>query len=229
MTIGFYHVEQPTQESYDAYIWARGMVASVRRTMAEVKVVQLTDLTSRAVKGIDGVRRKPAEPMALLRMRHQAGLSGDWLFVDTDVIFERSVESMFRKSFDIAIPKRNWDHLKPAPGFTERMPFNTGVMFSRCPSFFAEAYARLRLLSDQQQHWMGDQEVINDILTEDRPRYGVRYINGLRYNFPPVVPDPDAKAKLAELRSQVKITHYKGAARKAMLLERLKGEARQCA
>lgn len=230
MNVAFYHIEQPTQASEEAYVWARGLVQSVRRHMPLASILHLTDMTSRKVKGVDAVRRKPSEPMALLRMRHQAGLRGDWLFVDTDVIVERSVEWIFGKfDFDIAITRRNWDHLKPATGFTERMPFNTGVMFSRCPHFFAEAYSRLRLLSKDSQHWMGDQEVINDMLNEDRPRYVVKYLSGQRFNFPPHVKDPEAKARFKEAMKQVHITHYKGALRKSLLMRRLKDEAKVCA
>lgn len=230
MNVAFYHVERPTQVSDDAYVWARGLVASIRRTMPTVRVVHLTDLTSRKVKGVNYVARKPSEPMGLLRMRHCAGLRGDWLIVDTDVVIERSVQWVFKKwAFDIGVPKRNWDHLKPAIGFSEKMPFNTGVLFSRCPHFFGEAYTRLRLLDDEAQHWMGEQTVMNEILNEERPRYAIKYLNGNAFNFPPPVPDPMAKTKLAELVASVHITHYKGELRKAMLMDRLKERTKACA
>ena len=223
MNVAFFHVQRETQTSQDAYVWARGLVQSVRREMPGVSIVHLTDLTSKKVKGVDAVRRKAAEPMGLLRMRLCAGLKGDWLILDTDVIIERDCSWVFDKwEFDIGVAKRNWDHLRPAMGFSERMPYNTGVLFSRCPHFFAEAYSRLRLLDNEEQHWMGEQTVMNDILNEDRPRYAVKFLNGNLFNFPPPVKDPDAKARLREIQKRVHITHYKGERRKAALMERLK-------
>lgn len=223
MNVAFFHVERETQASQDAYVWARGLVQSIRREMPGVGIVHLTDDSSRKVKGVDAVRRKPAEPMGLLRMRLCAGLRGAWLVLDTDCLIERDCQWVFDKwDFDIGVAKRNWDHLRPALGFSERMPYNTGVLFSRCPHFFAEAYSRLRLLDDEQQHWMGEQTVMNDILNEDRPRYAIKFLSGNLFNFPPPVKDPDAKAQLKETLKHVHITHYKGERRKAVLMERLK-------
>lgn len=231
MNVALYHVERDTKASEDAYVWARGLVQSVRRTMPGVRVVHLTDATSRKVKGVDDVRRKPSEPMGLLRMRLCAGLSGDWLVLDTDVLIEKDCRWVFQKyPFDIAVAKRNWDHLKPAAGFTERMPYNTGVVFSRCPRFFAEAYSRLRNCEKDEQQWMGEQTVMNEILTEERPRYRFRFLSGTLFNFPPPVKDPDAKARLRDIEAHVCITHYKGERRKPALMERLKqAETTRCA
>ena len=223
MNVAFFHVQRETQASQDAYVWARGLVQSIRKTMPGVRIVHLTDMASRAVKGVDEVRRKVAEPMGLLRMRLCAGLKGDWLILDTDVIVERDCRWVFKKyRFDIGVAKRNWDHLRPALGFSERMPYNTGVLFSRCPHFFGEAYARLRNMDDDARDWMGEQQVMNDILIEERPRYDIKFLSGKVFNFPPVVADPEAKAKLKETMANVHITHYKGERRKAALMERLK-------
>lgn len=222
MNVALFHVQRQTQTSDDAYVWAKGLVASIRRTMQGVKIAHLTDDKSKAVKGVDAVRRKPAEPMGLLRMRLCAGLRGDWLVLDTDVIIERDCRWVFQKyDFDIGVAKRNWDHLRPAMGFSERMPYNTGVLFSRCPHFFAEAYTRLRNLDDEAQQWMGEQTVMNDIIHEQSHRYNIRFLSGNLFNFPPPVKDPAAKAKLKEILKHVHITHYKGERRKAALMERL--------
>ena len=77
-------------------------------------------------------------------------------------------------------------------------------------------------MDKKSQDWMGEQTAMNEILNEERPRYHVRFLNGNRFNFPPPVKDPEAKARLKEIRKNVCITHYKGAGRKAMLMERLK-------
>lgn len=224
MKVGFFHVDRESVASKQMHACARGLVRSVREAMPGVSVVHFTDLTSQAVKGVDAVRRKPAEPMALLRMRHHASVEGAWLFVDTDVLIQKDVARVFTKEFDIALARRDWSHLKVAPGFSDRMPYNTGVVFSRCPRFWAEVYTRLRVLDLPQQEWMGDQEVICDLVTEDHPRYAVTFVSGAKYNFPPALPGVDAETQCREAA----IVHYKGPDRKALMLARI-AEARKCA
>lgn len=219
MNVGFFHVDSKTESAQDGYSCARLLVASVRRCMPYAKIVHFTDVDSPGVKGVDCVRRKPSEPMALLRMRHHAGVDGEWLFVDTDVIVQRSaVRKVFTDEFDIAITDRTWPHLRAAVGFTERMPFNTGVMFSRCPRFWQDVYCRLRNLEPALQQWMGDQEVICEIVNEDPCRYQVKRLRGHRYNFPPQVPSEKADDK--QLETEAFIVHYKGPTRKPLMMAR---------
>ena len=227
MNIGFYHIDTQTPDSDIGYLCAREMIKSAKARMQSCRVVHFTDLDSPAVKGVDEVRRKPSEPMALLRMRHHAGVPGDWLFVDTDVIFQKPVQKVFKNPFDIAVTTRNWPHLKAAVGFTEKMPFNTGVIFSRCPAFWGEVYTRLRLLGPDLQEWMGDQEVICNMVEDDACRYTIAKLKGSQYNYPPALAEDfdDGKASQAEAA----ILHYKGPRRKTLLLGRLKQESRRCA
>lgn len=219
MNVGFFHVRAAAEADDSGYDCARMLVASVRRCMPYARIVHFTDLASPAVKGVDDVRRKPSEPMALLRMRHHAGVKGEWLFVDTDVIVQKStVRKVFAEEFDIAVTDRTWPHLKAAVGFTEAMPFNTGVMFSRCPHFWQDVYCRLRLLEPEKQQWMGDQEVICEIVGEESPRYTIRHLRGHKYNFPPVIPGEAKNDKTLE--QDAYIVHYKGPKRKPLLMAR---------
>lgn len=224
MKVGFFLVDGGP-ETANAALFARAMVRSSQQSMPRVPVVQFTDMTTPAIKGVSEVRRKPSEPMALLRMRHQAGVQGDWLFVDTDVMIQRPVTNVFKEyAFDVAVTTRNWAHLKQAVGFTERMPFNTGVMFSRSPSFFADAYTRLRQMSPELQQWMGDQEIICDMVQDDACRYQVTHLKGSVYNYPPVVPG----SQKGEPIENARIVHYKGPHRKPLLMKRLR-ELGRCA
>jgi hypothetical protein len=223
MKIGFYHVDRQDEESDLGYQCARLMVKSAKKFMPSVPVVHFTDTTSKSVKGVDATKRKPAEPMALLRMRHHAGCDGRWLFVDTDVIFQQPVLAVFAAyEFQIAVTTRNWPHVKAAEGFSGRMPFNMGVVFSRNAHFWAECYTRLRDLDADDQEWMGDQVVFNEVIEEGR--YLIRRISGATYNFPPEIPGKETK--YADLLSQASILHYKGPERKRLLLQ---PESRRCA
>ncbi len=227
MTIGFYHIDQNTGASAQGYVYAQAMVRSAKAVMPEVPVVQFTDMTSPAVKGVSEVRRKPREPMALLRMRHHAGVEGEWLFVDTDVIFQQSVTKVFRKDFDIGVTTRNWSHLRPAAGFSERMPYNVGVVFSRCPQFWAEVYTRLRRLEPALQQWMGDQHIICGMVKGRAHRYHFALMKGSRYNFPPQIESKHDPADV--MQANAAIVHYKGPIRKPLLLQRIHQESKRCA
>lgn len=226
MKIGFFLVDPPNDLQNDGALYARVLVRSAKKRMPGTPIVQFTDMTSKPVKGVDEVRRKPSEPMALLRMRHQSGVEGEWLFVDTDVVIQRSVHKVFEdQGFDVAVTSRNWSHLREAVGFAGRMPFNTGVMFSRRPSFFAEAYGRLRELTPDLQQWMGDQEVICDMVQGEDCRYQVKRLKGSRFNFPPYIA-PKAEV---ETQAEAYIVHYKGPHRKPMLMKRVRQELGRCA
>jgi hypothetical protein len=224
MRIGVYHVASETDASAQGYACARLMVQSVRQFMPTIDVVHFTDLDSPPIKGVKHVRRKPSEPMALLRMRHHAGVEGDWLFVDTDVVFQAPVSGVFHKAtWDIGVTTRNWAHLKAADGFTERMPYNMGVVFSRSPQFWAECYSRLRALDADEQQWMGDQIVFNDAIAS--ARYAVKRLSGAKYNFPPEIPGTTPPPE--QLQAEAAILHYKGAGRKTLLIDQ--PESRRCA
>jgi len=222
--IGFYHVATRSEASELGYLCARKMVKSARKHMQAVEIVHFTDLTSPTVKGVTATRRKPSEPMALLRMRHHASVEGDWLFVDTDVLFQAPVTSTFKDAeWDIGVTTRNWPHLKAAEGFSDRMPYNMGVVFSRNHRFWMDCYTRLRDMDHSRQKWMGDQEAFCEAIASDR--YAIKRFSGVRFNYPPVVPD---KAKTADqLEEEASILHYKGPERKDMMLHRQ--EPRRCA
>ncbi len=221
MNVGFFHIDRPTSQSTMQHDCARGLVRSVRKKMPDAKVYQFTDQTSKAVDGVDAVRRKPLEPMALLRMRHHAGVKGEWLFVDTDVLIQQDVQGIFDDPFDIAIARRDWTHVKPAVGFSQRMPYNIGVVFSRCPHFWGEVYTRLRLRDARERDWMGDQSVICEVIDEERPRYDVTFLAGAKYNYPPVLAGVDLNRRASHEYRDARIVHYKGAERKAMMLKRI--------
>jgi lipopolysaccharide biosynthesis glycosyltransferase len=200
-------------------------MASVAATMPDVAVVQFTDEKTPPVDGAFEVIRGKRRPMALMRFWHQSQVKGDWLFVDTDVVFQRDVRSVFDQPFDIAVTVRDWPHLKRASGFAERMPFNAGVVFSRTRKFWSRAYKRLLEMPVELHDFMGHQQVICDLVTEKR--FHVAYVKGSRYNCPPYIDggkpggDPDLSAAMEQ---QAAILHYKGPVRKALMLDRLRSE-----
>lgn len=223
MTVGFFYVDVGTDESKDVAVCAAALVRSVRQTMPGVEVVHLTDPDTTPITGVDAVRRVDPEPMALMRFRHQSRVDGDWLFVDSDVLFQRDVRTVFDRAFDVAVTTRNWPHLRAAVGFTDRMPFNTGVVFSRSRAFWHEAVARLKQLSPDAQAFMGHQEVICDMVAEGR--YHVKTLKGSHYNCPPAMRSTDDFIRGEAMVRKAAIVHYKGLGRKASMLKRIRREA----
>lgn len=217
MTVGFFLVDADPIEAALGVVCATALIESVHRVMPGVPVVQFTDEETPAVPGVDTVARLPAAPMAVLRMRHHGQVKGEWLFVDSDVVVQRDVRGVFDAPFDIAVTTRNWAHLRPAAGFTERMPFNVGVVFSRSRQFWRDVTNRLLRASRSQQQWMGDQQAICDLIPTGR--YRVAYLKGSRYNFPPAL-ESDPETDL--MQHKAAILHYKGPQRKALLVARVR-------
>ncbi len=226
MTVGVFYVDIGTKESREVAVCAAACVRSVRRTMPGTDVVHLTDETTAPVAGAEAVNRVPAGPMALMRFEHQSRVVGDWLFIDSDVLFQRDVRAVFDRPFDVAVTTRNWKHLKPAAGFTDRMPFNTGVVFSRAQAFWVEALDRLRILSPDAQAFMGHQEVICDMVADGR--YHVAHLKGSHYNCPPAMRKADDFPLSARMVKKAAIVHYKGLGRKHAMLKRIEREAASC-
>jgi hypothetical protein len=110
--------------------------------------------------------------------------------------------------------------LKPSPAFERRMPYNMGVVFSRCPDFWAVALMRVRRMEPEQQAWMGDQQAFCDVISTKQ--FICKRINGRIYNYPPaLLPTAQDASDLAE----ASIVHYKGSQRKHLLLQRIQQEA----
>lgn len=212
MNIGFYLVQG---DQGDGYVLADMMLRSVRAAMPGVPVTQFTDLKSPPVYGVDHVMRKPFAPLALLRSAHQMNVEGEWLFLDTDVLVQKDVRDVFQHPFDLALADRSWPHLEPTPAFAEAMPWNIGVVFSRCPQFWRAVHEGLRAAPETAQDFMGDQIVACALLKTGT--WALHELPGTRYNYPPAHAD--------DIGRGAAIVHYKGHYRKPWMLQRFSESA----
>lgn len=178
---------------------AKYLIASARKVMPKVPIVQLTDGDTPAHEGISRIVRETREmPMAVRRMTLHASLPGDWLFVDTDVVIQKDVSHVFEDDgFDIALTDRRGSIWENTP-YGRAMPYNMGVTFSRTPAFWEDVCERLKTLPAPFQEWEGDQRVVC-LLAED---WVCKILPGHVYNFTP--------AKQTDDRSHAAIVHYKG-------------------
>ncbi len=194
MKIGVYFVG--SSDSHHAIV-GRHMIETAKRVMPDVPVIHLTDETTEMLAGADDIKRGNGYPMAALRMKLESECEGDWLFVDTDVVFQKDVRDVFNNTFDVALADR--------PGGKSDggdMPYNLGVAFSKNPQFFAAACKGVMKRSDNERHWMGDQFTICRMV-RDEP-WKVKILPGEIYNFTPTDMN-DARIPHAA------ILHFKGA------------------
>ncbi len=222
MNIGFYLVWEK-KPLY--YLLADIMVASAKKHMPNVPVIQLTDEKSPIVNGVDDVRRIPKRPLPAMRAAHFASCEGDWLFVDTDVVFQQSVEHVFDRKyalgfdqpigdFDIAVAARRDG---PDAEYTKErgMPYNAGVIFSRSPAFWLVVSAIVNL--PDTDPWYGDQKALCTVIAGDK--FNVLELPSA-YNFAPKDGADDASHAL--------VVHCKGD-RKDWMLDRFRKEVGLCA
>lgn len=200
MTVAFFTVfrKDPIH-----YVLAEAMIRSVRASMPDVPIVQLTDETSPALVTVDEVRRRPHGKMLERRLEHYASLeAGEWLLIDTDVIVRHDVRAVFDTAFDVAFADRDWPHLPPTPDLTEAMPYNTGVAFSRSPEFWQTALETWRAFPPEvQADWLSEQRAVAAVLRTNR--FSLQVLRGRVYNYPPAsINDPDMQ--------QAAIVHFKG-------------------
>lgn len=197
MIVSFLHVGDDTA-------LPEKMIASVRRSMPGVRIVQMTDNKSPHL--VDEVQVLPydGERLMTYRLHHLAARNEPMLILDTDVIVQRDLSDVFLKKFDIALTRRTKPLLYQGKNITPIMPYNTGVMFSRCRAFWEEAHETCRSAPENIQRWWGDQLAVR--LTADTGKYKLLELPVDKYNYSPKSEDEDV--------SHRHVVHYKGPERK---------------
>lgn len=208
MNVGFYHAGRGDESAPRRRI--RALVRSVRRAMPGVSLTHFTDLTTEKIAGVDEVVRRSPLPIATARLDAYGSVSGEWLFIDSDVLVQQDVRDVFDQAFDIALADRRGT-IRPQDEGTKTiasMPFNSGAVFSRTQAFWQATLERISELSEKRQAWMGDQQALCDVIAEGR--FDVRILSN-RYNYPPHRQDEDVSDKA--------ILHFKGTERKYWMVD----------
>lgn len=163
------------------------LVRSVKSAMPGVRVEQLTAARDR--------------PIALALLEAFASVAGEWLFLDTDVIVRKDVRHVFDKPFDVAVATREGTFRsgEEESKFMALMPYNKGAVFSRSQDFWKDCAKACRTYKTARQHWMGDQQAVNDVIRDEK--YDLLVLPK-EYNYPPKSQNDDLK--------NVFIVHYKG-------------------
>lgn len=202
MIIGFVHLDRGSDQSRRL---AEMMVASCRRVMPDVPIVQMTDFDTQGVSGVSCVSY-PSGPLALSRLRAYEQCEGDWLLLDTDVIARKDVRHVFDQPFDIAVATREGTLMPHEVGTWVADEFNSGVIFSRSQLFWQRAVDWLEQQPEKLQGWMGDQAALNAVIRTGE--FNVAVLPNV-YNYPPRSRDEPVRDK--------SLVHLKGKRRKRWL------------
>ena len=201
MQIGFF-VQETDEASKVHRQVAKYMIASARKVMPDVPIIQFTDDKSPEIEGIDSIVRIGGDlPMAVRRMTHHANCIGDWLFCDTDVIFQKDVRDVFEEEFDVAFTDRVGTYMEHT-AYAKQQPYNLGVSFSRNPAFWSEVNRQLLRFPIKYQEWEGDQIVVCGLTENQNTPFDIVILPGKDYNFTPL--------KQSEDYSHASIVHMKG-------------------
>lgn len=212
MRLGFY-LADTRQEPYRM---AESWVKRARRAMPDTEICQLTDETSQSVIGVDRVLRQPKASSFTRTLAQAYQQPGDWLFADTDVVIQHDVREVFEdQQWQVALASRDGTFIsqeEQASAFMQMMPYNTGVVFSRCPQFWDEVDDLIERLHEKHQRWYGMQLAVAELVKLNR--YRVRVLEP-DFNYPPKAQDEDVSMR--------HLVHYKGP-RKRWLLDRISSE-----
>jgi hypothetical protein len=178
------------------------MVESCKRQMPDVKVIQLTDMTSRAIQGVDEVFRLEADDEFLFPLKHKL-MAQPWddemLFLDTDMLVTEPLYSVFDDEFDVAMVPRSGP--VKASFDVPAMRYNGGFIASRDNVFFIDSYRFISGHTPELRQWFGDQVALTQAV--DTGKYRVKEM-GEEFNH--TVESP--------LDTAGKVLHFKGPVRK---------------
>lgn len=194
MIVSFLHVGEDTT-------LPELMCASVRRAMPGAKLLHMTDAVTPVVTGCERQELPyDGERLMTYRLQHLAVPDEPMLILDTDVIVQTNLEPVMELRFDVALTKRTGEIMYQGRNVAELMPWNTGVMFSKCPAFWRECADSCARAPKAVQIWWGDQ--ISVRLAVDSGRYRVVELPVDSFNYTP--------SDEAEDVSTRHVVHYKG-------------------
>lgn len=191
---------------------ARIMIASVRRAMPDVELVQMTNADTPALP-VDRVVRKTLNHTFWVPwlMEFVSELPGEVLFLDSDIVVQKDLAPLFSVGADLVITSRG-----PKVFAGRQMPFLLGVVASRRPELWLELRDRVLAMPDKEdQGWWGSQVAVYDLWMDEqngRGKWKVTAVDCDPHNYVPKGPE-DAPADKWVL-------HYKGKKRKPWMLAR---------
>jgi hypothetical protein len=206
------------------------LVRSIRAHNPDATIIQCSDPDSPEIAGVDRVFRSDKldadAPMMTARLQCFAELdvTAPTLFLDTDMMcLARLDPSVILEDSDVAVCRREFETGTPfnlkfmdldfgeyaGKLLGEIYPYVASATITRTSDFWNDALQMLRGMDPKFHVWFGDQEAIRDLVAEGKYRVG--FLRESVYS------------RLADLPVRIgtkpKIYHFKGAARKPIMLE----------
>lgn len=213
MKVAFLHVRvESHRPEFHARI-AQIMIDSVKRNIPDSWVIQMTDLKTPILGGVDESRRLAVASRFVMpyRLKHLAMLKCEALILDTDVVVLQDPTHVFDMDFDVCLTKRDKQIISPEIGYgvdDPLMPYNTGVMFSRSVDFWKDALDVCESLEDRHKEWYGDQISVAAVV--ERRKHNVAVLKCDKWNYTPSSPDENLDER--------NIVHFKGKKKKEWML-----------
>ncbi len=212
MRVAFLHTESIGENPMLQRDVARKMVASVRKACSDPHIIQMTDMETPGVDGVDEMRRLDIRTPYLMiyKLRHLTRLDGEALVLDTDIIVLKDPAKVFTLPFDMAFTKRDKKIISSSTGYKLEdpdMPYNVGVVFSRSQQFWEDALTVCERLDDRHKAWFGDQIAV-DAIIETR-KYNIALLPCFSWNYTPQEEDENMTGR--------NILHFKGRRKEWML------------
>ncbi len=228
----------PRPGGFDEYDVLGAMAFSARQSLPGCRLVVLTDQTTVIPDniGADEIMRFdiPRERLMLCRMQAQRAFLASPLydapttFVDTDIVFNHSLMSVFDQPFEVGLTYR-MDGFCRIDGQVINIPINGGVMFfqpgQRKPAlaYYQRALKAHMTQPEKYFAWGGNQIALLDAVGRDAffSRDGDdTTIDGTHYRFFPCetfnhTPPADAIPGPDEARDRL-VLHFKGKRKSAM-------------
>jgi hypothetical protein len=202
------------------------MLRSMRRHNPGLRVIQVADMQSPMIDGVDETVRRPLTDsnIMLFRMRCFAAVpaSGPTWYLDTDMICNKTLAFADETQPAVAVCRREFDrnavfnHRFRGMDFSEYEGRTLGSLYPYVgcatlldnSNFWTDCLEDMEALAPKFHHWYGDQEAIRNVVASGRHEVAALpeslYACLPEYETPDVVPT---------------ISHYKGA-RKRLMLER---------
>jgi hypothetical protein len=204
------------------------LVRSLRALHADAEIIQCADAATRAVDGVDTLWRHDADISKLMTFRLESfaalGLRSPAVYLDTDMLCVQQLDPAgmlgqgeiavcgreFHCNDLLNTQFRNMD-LTEYTGKTlaEVYPYVACTTVSADSSFWADCRENLRSLHPKFHFWYGDQEAIRNVVSAGK--YGHQLLPESVYAC---LPDEHARAA-----PMPRLFHFKGAARKPLMLE----------
>lgn len=201
MNIVFFYIskEIPTYAIY--------CMDSIKKFMPTSNVVQVTDMESPKLYGVDEVIRFEPKTEVSFDTVGYVGIEflsrlyfDEMIYIDPDMMFNGDVEHLLHGEQDITISCRmKNDHMKK--WYQKRYPYNSLIAI-KTPQFWQDCYKRLN--GFKKISWFSNMNVIRKAV--DSGKYVVKIVNGDSYNKVPQRED--------DFTENAVVFHFKGFDRK---------------